>query len=32
MMPELHFVIDDTYEKAARIEEILKKEANVKQD
>ena len=32
MMPELHFVIDDTYEKAARIEEILKKEANVHQD
>jgi ribosome-binding factor A len=31
-MPELHFVIDDTYEKAARIEEILKKEANVHQD
>jgi len=31
-MPELHFVIDDTYEKAARIEEILKKEANVQQD
>jgi ribosome-binding factor A len=31
-MPELHFVIDDTYEKAARIEEILKKEANVKHD
>ena len=29
MMPELHFVIDDTYEKAARIEEILKKEADV---
>jgi ribosome-binding factor A len=28
-MPELHFVIDDTYEKAARIEEILKKDANV---
>ena len=32
VMPELHFVIDDTYEKAARIEEILKKEANVHQD
>ena len=31
-MPELHFVIDDTYEKAARIEEILKKEANVRHD
>jgi ribosome-binding factor A len=31
-MPELHFVIDDTYEKAARIEEILKKGANVHQD
>ena len=31
-MPELHFVIDDTYEKAARIEEILKKETNVQQD
>jgi ribosome-binding factor A len=31
-MPELHFVIDDTYEKAARIEEILKKEANVQRD
>jgi ribosome-binding factor A len=31
-MPELHFVIDDTYEKAARIEEILRKEANVHQD
>ena len=31
-MPELHFIIDDTYEKAARIEEILKKEANVQQD
>jgi ribosome-binding factor A len=31
-MPELHFVLDDTYEKAARIEEILKKETNVKQD
>jgi ribosome-binding factor A len=25
-MPELYFVIDDTYEKAARIEEILRKE------
>jgi ribosome-binding factor A len=32
MMPELHFVIDDTYEKAARIEEILKKGTNVHQD
>jgi ribosome-binding factor A len=31
-MPELHFVIDDTYEKAARIEEILKKETDVQQD
>lgn len=31
-MPELHFIIDDTYEKAARIEEILKKEANVQKD
>ncbi len=31
-MPELHFVIDDTYEKAARIEEILKKDANVQRD
>jgi ribosome-binding factor A len=31
-MPELHFVIDDTYEKAARIEEILRKEKNVQQD
>jgi ribosome-binding factor A len=31
-MPELHFIIDDTYERAARIEEILKKEANVHRD
>jgi ribosome-binding factor A len=31
-MPELHFIIDDTYEKAARIEEILKKEADVHHD
>jgi len=31
-MPDLQFVIDDTYEKAARIEEILKKEANVHKD
>src|SRR5512145_3354960 len=28
-MPDLHFVVDDTYEKAARIEEILRKEADV---
>ena len=31
-MPELNFVIDDTYEKAARIEAILKKEADVHGD
>ena len=31
-MPELYFVIDDTYEKAARIEEILRKEANAQSD
>ena len=31
-LPELNFVIDDTFEKAARIEEILKKEADGRND
>lgn len=30
--PELNFIIDDTFEKAARIEEILKKEAHDQSD
>jgi ribosome-binding factor A len=30
--PDLNFVIDDTYEKAARIEAILKKEADAHKD
>lgn len=31
-IPEINFVLDDTFEKAARIEEILKKEKDAKQD
>lgn len=31
-MPDINFVLDDVYEKALRIEEILKKEANVRKD
>jgi ribosome-binding factor A len=31
-MPELRFILDDTFEKAARIEEILKKENDVQHD
>ena len=31
-MPEINFVLDDTFEKAARIDEILKKEAHAQSD
>ncbi|HOP86199.1 MAG TPA: 30S ribosome-binding factor RbfA [Syntrophorhabdaceae bacterium] len=31
-IPEINFVLDDTFEKAARIEEILKKERDAKKD
>lgn len=31
-IPEINFVLDDTFEKVARIEAILKKEKDVKQD
>jgi len=31
-MPEIDFIIDDRYEKIARIEEILKKEAHGRED
>ncbi len=31
-MPEINFVLDDTYEKAARIEEILKRETHAQSD
>lgn len=32
LMPELNFVFDDTFEKAARIEEILKKGTHAQSD
>jgi len=31
-IPEINFVLDDTFEKVARIEEILKKEKDAKKD
>jgi ribosome-binding factor A len=31
-MPDLTFLIDNTFEKAARIEEILRKEVYVQED
>ncbi len=30
--PEVYFVLDDTYEKLAKIDEILKKDADVRED
>ncbi|MCX5798656.1 MAG: 30S ribosome-binding factor RbfA [Proteobacteria bacterium] len=32
LMPEINFILDNSYEKIARIEEILKKEIHVPQD
>ncbi len=31
-MPDLTFILDNTFEKAARIEEILKKDAHARED
>jgi ribosome-binding factor A len=31
-MPDLTFILDTTYEKVARIEELLRKDANVQED
>ncbi len=31
-IPDINFFLDDVYEKALRIEEILKREANVRKD
>lgn len=31
-IPDINFVLDDVYEKAMRIEEILKREASVRKD
>jgi ribosome-binding factor A len=31
-MPDLEFILDDTFEKAARIEELLRKDTHVQED
>lgn len=31
-MPDLEFILDDTFEKAARIEELLRKDDHVRED